>query len=94
MSSDRPRRLFQVRRLPARYGAVLTPFVLSIVMSFIVSGISTVKSIGLGDAFWRRWAEAWAVSWMVAFPTLLVILLVVRRIVAALVEPPPTATGR
>lgn len=34
-------------RLPARYAAVLTPLVLSLLMTFIVSFISTLKSLGL-----------------------------------------------
>ena len=34
------------RRLPARFAGVVMPFVLAILMTFIVSGISTLKSVG------------------------------------------------
>lgn len=63
------------------------PFVLSILMTFIVSGISTLKSVGATPAMPAAWMGAWAVSWLVAFPALLVLLPVVRRIVALIVEP-------
>lgn len=76
------------RRLPARYGAVVMPLVLSVVMTFVVSGISTLMAVGLVAELGWRWANAWAVSWAVAFPTLLLVLPLVRRIVGLLVEPP------
>ena len=75
------------RRLPARFAGVVMPFVLAILMTFIVSGISTLKSVGAAPAMPAAWMGAWAVSWLVAFPALLVLLPVVRRIVALIVEP-------
>ena len=75
------------RRLPARFAGVVMPFVLSILMTFLVSGISTLKSVGATPAMPAAWMGAWAVSWLVAFPALLVLLPVVRRIVALIVEP-------
>lgn len=75
------------RRLPARFAGVVMPFVLAILMTFIVSGISTLKSVGATPAMPAAWMGAWAVSWLVAFPALLVLLPVVRRIVALIVEP-------
>jgi len=63
------------------------PLILSLMMTFIVSAISTLYSVGLTPDVHRLWLSAWAMSWLVAFPTLLVVLPVVRRIVALLVEP-------
>ena len=40
----------QRRKLPARYAAILSPLVLSLLMTFIVSFISTLKSLGLHPA--------------------------------------------
>lgn len=79
------------RRLPARYASIVMPLVLSILMTFVVSGISTLKSLGFTPAFLSTWPAAWAISWVVAFPTLLAVLPLVRRIVAMMVEPPPSA---
>lgn len=81
----------RMRRLPARYAAILTPFFLSLIMTFVVSGISTVKVLGLSKEFLTAWSVAWGLSWLVAFPTVLVVLPLTRRIVAALVEPPGKA---
>jgi hypothetical protein len=75
------------RRLPSRYGALVMPVVLSILMSLVVSGVSTLKSLGIGPDFVATWPTAWFLSWLVAFPTLLVVLPLVRRIVGLVVEP-------
>jgi hypothetical protein len=77
------------RRLPSRYANLVMPFVLSILMSLVVSGVSTLKSIGLGPAFLSTWPVAWLLSWLVAFPTLLLVLPLVRRIVSLVVAPAP-----
>lgn len=86
MSAPAPRRW---RRLPHRYHSVAMPLVLSLMMTFVVSGISTVKVLGLGPGVVAAWMSAWGLSWLVAFPTLVAILPLVRRIVALLVEPAP-----
>jgi hypothetical protein len=79
----------KMRRLPARYAGLLTPFILSILMSGIVSFIATVKTAGLHEELVSIWLGAWQVSWVIAFPTLLLVLPLVRRIVSLLVEPAP-----
>jgi hypothetical protein len=75
------------RRLPARAAGILMPLILSVMMTFIVSAIATLRSVGLTpDVHWV-WLGAWGMSWLVAFPTLLLVLPLVRRIVGRLVEP-------
>lgn len=75
------------RKLPARYASILLPFVLSVFMSFIVSGVATLHGVGVTPDFLHIWMGAWGVSWVIAFPTLLTVLPVVRRIVGLMVEP-------
>ena len=75
-------------KLPARYAAFVMPLFLSIVMTFVVSAISTLKSLGLNAAFLATWPTAWGLSWLVAFPTLLLVLPVVRLLVGLVVESP------
>ena len=77
----------QRRKLPGRYAAILSPLVLSLLMTFIVSFISTLKSLGPQPNLPSVWLTAWGLSWLVAFPTLLLVLPVVRRIVGWLCEP-------
>ncbi|RWN62259.1 MAG: DUF2798 domain-containing protein [Mesorhizobium sp.] len=75
------------RKLPARYAAIVSPLVLSLLMTFVVSFISTLKSLGVQPNLPAIWLAAWGLSWLVAFPTLLLVLPVVRRIVDWLCEP-------
>lgn len=82
MTDPAPRRR---ARLPARYAPILGLIVLSLFMTCIVSGISTLRSIGFAPNFFQVWPVAWAMSWCVAFPTLMVVTPVVNKIVAALV---------
>jgi hypothetical protein len=83
--------MFVIRRLPPRYAAFVMPLILSVLMTFVVSAISTLKSLGPTSAFLLTWPSAWALSWLVAFPTLLVVLPLVRRLVTLVVEPPAPA---
>ena len=76
-------------KLPARYMAIVLPLLLSLLMTFVISGVSTLMSLGPTRAFVATWPAAWALSWFVAFPTLVGVLPLVRRIVALVVEPPP-----
>lgn len=70
--------------IPARFAPVLFGFILSGLMSCIVSGLSTFRALGLAPHFAALWAGNWAVSWALAFPTVLVVAPVARRLVARL----------
>jgi hypothetical protein len=78
--------LREASMIPARYAPILFGLILSGLMSFIVSGIATFKSLGSLDGFMGLWLQAWAISWAVAFPTVLVVAPITRRIVAKLVR--------
>lgn len=73
-------------KLPARYAPVAGLVILSLFMTCIVSGISTLRSIGFAPNFFSVWPVAWAMSWCVAFPVLTLVTPLVNRIVAGLVE--------
>jgi hypothetical protein len=63
---------------------VLFGFVLSGLMSLVVSGISTVRVVGLEDRFIGLWAGAWVTAWAVAFPVVLVAAPMARKVVQRL----------
>jgi len=73
--------------IPTRYAPVLFGFILSGLMSCIVSGIATARALGLDGAFPAHWAASWLTSWAVAFPTVLVVAPLARRLVVALTAP-------
>lgn len=72
--------------MPARFAPVLFGFILSSLMSFVVSGISTLRNSGPVDGFFSLWIGAWLLSWLIAFPIVLLVAPVARRIVNRLVK--------
>jgi ABC-type multidrug transport system permease subunit len=79
--------------IPARFAPILFGLILSGLMSFLVSGISTFRStgehqvfFGAYEIFFQQWMGAWGYSWAVAFPTVLVVAPITRRLVATLVK--------
>lgn len=60
---------------------------LSGMMSFLVSGMSTALAVGLHGDFPLQWLSAWLPSWAVAFPSVLIVAPFVRRILARIVRP-------
>ncbi|KQZ66128.1 MULTISPECIES: DUF2798 domain-containing protein [unclassified Lysobacter] len=85
-ASDKSTILFGIPKLPARYGSLVMPLLLSLFMTCIVSLISTIKSVGMSDQLLSKWLGAWGISWLIAFPVLLLALPVVRKATAALVR--------
>lgn len=73
-----------------RLAPLLFGFVLSALMSFVVSGISTFRNAGLVDGFLSLWIGAWLPSWFVAFPVVLLITPMARRLVGLLIKAPAT----
>jgi hypothetical protein len=70
--------------IPAKYAPLLFGLILSMCMSGIVSGVSTLSSVGLVDGFFGLWGGAWLKSWIVAFPAVLVIAPLARKLVGKL----------
>jgi hypothetical protein len=85
---NQPQTSSGTRKLPARYAAVVLPFFLSCIMTCLISGISTLRGVGLAPGVLQLWLGSWGVSWLIAFPTLLAVLPLVRRLTAAVVEMP------
>ena len=70
--------------IPARYAHIAFSLLLSGMMSFMVSGVSTFLAVGPIDGFVWHWMGAWIPSWGVAFPMATLAAPVARRIVMAL----------
>lgn len=77
-----------MKKIPARYTWLVTPAIMALMMTFVVSGVSTVKAVGIPPDFVTKWMSAWLWSYIIAFPTLLAVLPTVKRIVTAVVEAP------
>lgn len=75
--------------IPARFAPILFGFILSGLMSCMVSGIAMLRALGLVDGLFGQWMTSWAFSWAVAFPVVLVVAPITRRLVGALTRPRP-----
>lgn len=70
---------------PRKFAPVLFGFILSGLMSLLVSGMATYRAAGAHDGFIALWTSAWLTAWAVAFPVVLVIAPVARKAVARVV---------
>lgn len=73
--------------IPARFAPVVFGFILSGLMSCIVSAIATFRALPPDAVFVSQWFGSWLSSWAVAFPVVLVVAPFTRRMVAKLVNP-------
>lgn len=73
-------------KIPARYASIVMPFLLSILMTCIVSMISTFNGLAPDQDFIELWLASWCLSWVVAFPTLILVLPFVKKLTSILVE--------
>ena len=79
--------------MPSRFAPALFGFVLSGMMSLVVSGISTLHSARLVEGVLSLWLGAWLLSWLVAFPVVLVAAPLTRRLVGLSVKAPAAHQG-
>ncbi len=73
--------------IPKKYETIVFAFVMSSLMSFIMSGVITIINIGIPPNFIQLWLKAYGSAFMIAFPTVLFVVPVVRKIVAKLITP-------
>ncbi|MGV8950668.1 MAG: DUF2798 domain-containing protein [Cypionkella sp.] len=72
--------------MPARFAPYLFGLILSGLMSAVVSGIATLRNVGLAGGVTGLWFNAWVMSWVIAFPVVLLVAPVTRRLVARMVR--------
>lgn len=77
----------EFRKLPARTVHFILPLCITFCMTFVVSGVASIKNLGFQDpSLIPSWMEAWGTSWAIAFPVLLLLLPVIRKFVFTFVE--------
>ncbi|MFT4090033.1 MAG: DUF2798 domain-containing protein [Asticcacaulis sp.] len=77
-----------MKKLPARYMAIVMPFLLSLMMSGLISLVMLILHGGLTSHLLPDWIRAWAIAWVIAFPSVLCILPLVRKLATLIVETP------
>ena len=73
--------------IPQNYAPILFGFILSGLMSCMVSGVATLRALGLSADFGVNWMTSWLASWALAFPAVLIVAPITRRLVARLTRP-------
>jgi uncharacterized membrane protein (DUF373 family) len=71
-------------KLPKQYVPILTGFLLSGLMTLIISVVATFRNVGLTEDFVTKWLAAYVNGWVISFLTVLVVAPLVRKFVAAL----------
>ncbi|ENU31876.1 DUF2798 domain-containing protein [Acinetobacter sp. NIPH 1852] len=65
---------------------LLFPLILSCIMSFLISGITTLKALGFVENFFSMWMSAWMIAWMFAFPSVLVCAPIAQKLVSLILK--------
>lgn len=60
---------------------ILFPLILSGMMSWLISGMSTFKALGFNHHFFSLWMSAWLVSWVLAFPSVMLCAPLAQKLV-------------
>ncbi|HQV25382.1 MAG: DUF2798 domain-containing protein [Acinetobacter sp.] len=60
---------------------LLFPFILSGMMSCLISGITTLKAVGLIHNFFGLWMSAWIIAWLFAFPSVMICAPIAQKLV-------------
>ena len=64
----------------------LFPLILSCMMSFLIAGITTLKTVGFIDNLFSVWMSAWIVAWIFAFPSVLICAPIAQKLVSLIVK--------
>ena len=79
--------------IPKRFEPCAFAAILSGMMSFLISGVSTFRAIGLIDGFLSIWLSNWLTSWAIAFPVVTVVAPFARKIVSRLIADAPVRSA-
>lgn len=74
--------------IPNKLAPMLFGFILSGLMSLLVSGIATFRATGAVPHFASLWASAWLTAWLFAFPVVLLVAPVAHKAVERLTVKP------
>ncbi len=86
MSQQRVKIFGNIPKLPARWALIIVPFILSCLMSGIISFINMLRNLGWFEEFLALWFHNWMISWAIAFPIVVTLLPFVRRFTGLLVD--------
>jgi len=75
-----------MKKLPAHHGPLLFAFLLSGVMSLLVSSLAVIRQVGWVDGLLGLCVQTWLPAWGVAFLVALLLVKPIRGVVERCVE--------
>lgn len=75
-----------MRKIPRRYAVTLTASLMAFIMSSVISGILSVLAAGFTFEAWTLFAARVPMAFLVAWPTAVVVLPLVRKVVERVTE--------
>lgn len=72
--------------IPSKYERVVFAFLMSLFMSFLMSGVITFINLGMVDDFIKLWFDAYWRAFIVAFPIIFVVAPFVRKLTIKLIK--------
>ena len=81
-----PKMIGNIPKLPLKWMGIIMPFILSCLMSGIISMINMLRNLGWIDGFLALWFHNWMISWAIAFPVVVTLLPFVRRFTGLFVD--------
>tara|TARA_B110000208_G_C11757496_1_gene425684 strand:- start:112 stop:585 length:474 start_codon:yes stop_codon:yes gene_type:complete len=72
----------------SRFEPIIFALFVSIMMTFVISGVSTHSAISFSKGFIASWMSAWGMSWVVTYPIQLIVLPMAQKLVSICILPP------
>ena len=72
----------------SRFEPITFALFVSIMMTFVISGVSTHSAISFSKGFIASWMSAWGMSWVVTYPIQLIVLPMAQKLVSICILPP------
>lgn len=72
--------------IPAKFERLVFAFLMSLFMSFLMSGVITLINLGLVENFISLWFSAYWRAFIVAFPIIFVVAPFVRKLTIRLIK--------
>jgi len=69
-----------------KYEFYIFSLLVTMFMSFVISGVLVVINLGIINNFLFIWLSAWLKAWLVAFPSVLLIIPFVRKVMVKIIR--------
>ncbi len=69
-----------------KYEFYIFTFLMTMFMSFIISGVLVFVNLGFINNFYIFWLNGWGKAWLVAFPSAVIIIPLLRKVMIKIIK--------